>query len=132
MAEKLGSELADNLHGSLPAIPLASFTTFQTAFANDDNPEYAFAQQVVGLGKSGDMLLAISTSGNSANILHAAKTAHSMGLRVIGLTGESGGKLAPLCDVAVCAPETDVARIQELHLPIYHALCEMIEEAIFG
>ena len=115
LAEKLGPDLAANLHGSLPAIPLASFTAFHTAFANDDHPEYAFAQQVVGLGKTGDdALLAISTSGNSENILHAAETAHAMGLQVIGLTGESGGKLASLCDVAVCAPETDVARIQEL------------------
>jgi len=132
LAEKLGPELAANLHGSLPAIPLASFTAFHTAFANDDHPEYAFAQQVLGLGKPGDVLLAISTSGNSKNILHAAKTAHVIGMGVIGLTGKSGGELAERCDVAVCAPETDVARIQEFHLPIYHALCEMIEEAMFG
>lgn len=132
LAEKLAPELAANLHGSLPAIPLSSFTAFHTAFANDDNSKFAFAQQVLGLGKPGDVLLAISTSGNSKNILHAAKTAHVMGMGVIGLTGRSGGELAKLCDVAICAPETDVARIQEFHLPIYHALCEMIEEAIFG
>ena len=132
LASELGPELAENLHGSLPAIPLPSFSAFHTAFANDDDPQFAFAQQVLGLGKPGDVLLAISTSGNSANVLHAARTAKATGLRVIGLTGESGGKLAPLCDVAVCVPATEVARIQELHLPVYHALCQMIEDAIFG
>ena len=132
LAEKLGPELASNLHGSLPAIPLPSFTAFHTAFANDDHPEYAFAQQVIGLGKSGDALLAISTSGNSANVLHAAKAAKATGLRVIGLTGESGGQLASLCDVAIQVPAQEVARIQELHLPVYHALCQALEDAIFG
>ncbi len=132
LAEKLGPELADNLHGSLPAIPLPSFTAFHTAFANDDHPEYAFAQQVLGLGKPGDVLLAISTSGNSANVLHAAKTAKSTGLKVIGLTGESGGRLAPLCDVAVRVPAQEVARVQELHLPVYHALCQALEDALFA
>ena len=132
LTSELGPELAENLHGSLPAIPLPSFSAFHTAFANDDDPKFAFAQQVLGLGKPGDVLLAISTSGNSANVLHAARTAKATGLRVIGLTGESGGKLAPLCDVAVCVPATEVARIQELHLPVYHALCQMIEDAIFG
>ena len=132
LAEKLGPELATNLHGSLPAIPLPSFTAFHTAFANDDHPEYAFAQQVIGLGKPGDVLLAISTSGDSANVLHAAKTAGSTGLKIIGLTGESGGQLAPLCDVAVTVPAQEVARVQELHMPVYHALCQALEDAIFG
>ncbi|MFP6899379.1 MAG: SIS domain-containing protein, partial [Opitutales bacterium] len=132
LAEKLGPELATNLHGSLPAIPLPSFTSFHTAFANDDHPEYAFAQQVLGLGKPRDVLLAISTSGNSSNVLHAAKTAKATGLQVIGLTGEDGGQLSPLCDVAVRVPAREVARVQELHLPVYHTLCQMIEEAIFG
>ena len=132
LEEKLGPGLAENLHGSLPAIPLPSFTAFHTAFANDDEPQYAFAQQVLGLGKPGDVLLAISTSGNSANILHAAQTAQATDLGVIGLTGEGGGKLAPLCDATIRVPATDVARIQELHLPVYHSLCQMVEEAIFG
>ncbi len=132
LAEKLGPELATNLHGSLPAIPLPSFTAFHTAFANDDHPEFAFAQQVIGLGKSGDVLLAISTSGNSANVLHAAKTAQATGLKVIGLTGEGGGQLAPLCDVAIQVPAQDVAPVQELHLPVYHALCQAVEDGIFS
>ncbi len=132
LAEKLGPELADKLHGSLPAIPLPSFTSFHTAFANDDEPQYAFAQQVLGLGKPGDALLAISTSGNSANVLHATQTARATDLKVIGLTGETGGKLAPLCDVSIRVPAGDVARIQELHLPVYHYLCQMVEEVMFG
>ena len=132
LAEKLGPELAANLHGSLPAIPLPSFTAFHTAFANDDRPEFAFAQQVLGMGKPDDVLLAISTSGNSANVLHAVKTANATGLKTIGLTGESGGQLASLCEIAILAPATKVARIQELHLPIYHALCQALEDSIFG
>lgn len=132
LAEKLGPELAANLHGSLPAIPLPSFTAFHTAFANDDQPEYAFAQQVVGLGQPGDVLLAISTSGNSANVLHAAKTARATGLKTIALTGPEGGQLAALCEVAIQAPGANVARTQEFHLPIYHALCQELEDALFG
>ena len=132
LAEKLGPELATNLHGSLPAIPLPSFTSFHTAFANDDHPEYAFAQQVIGLGQPGDVLLGISTSGNSANVLHAVNTAKATELKVIGLTGADGGKLAPLCDVAIKVPAKEVARVQELHLPVYHALCQALEDAIFG
>lgn len=132
LVEKLGPDLAANLHGSLPAIPLPSFSAFHTAFANDDHAEYAFAQQVIGLGKPGDALLAISTSGNSPNVLHAAKTAKSTGIQVIGLTGEDGGRLASLCDVAVKVPAQEVARVQELHLPVYHALCQALEDTIFG
>lgn len=132
LSEKLGPGLAAKLHGSLPAIPLPSFIAFHTAFANDNEPQYAFAQQVLGLGKPGDVLLAISTSGNSTNILHAAQTAQAMDLGVIALTGDGGGELAPLCDVAIRVPATDVARIQELHLPVYHCLCQMVERAIFG
>ena len=132
LAEKLGPELAVKLHGSLPAIALPSFSSFHTAFANDDEPQFAFAQQVLGLGKPDDVLLAISTSGNSRNVLHASRTAQAIGLKVIGLTGQEGGKLASICDVAIRPPATDVARIQEFHLQIYHTLCQMVEEAIFG
>jgi len=132
LSEKLGPELATHLHGSLPAIPLPSFTAFHTAFANDDHPEYAFAQQVLGLGKPGDVLLAISTSGNSANVLHAVKTANATGLKTIGLTGQSGGQLASLCGISILVPATEVARIQELHLPVYHSLCQALEDSIFG
>lgn len=128
---KLGPELSRVLHGGLPALSLPSMIGFHTAFNNDDNPEYAFAQQVLALGKPGDILLGISTSGNSKNIIHAARAAKALNLMVISLTGKNGGALAPLSDVAIQAPANEVPRIQELHLPIYHALCQMIEDTMF-
>ena len=122
LSEKIGSKLSKNLHGGLPALSLPAMIGFHTAFANDDNPEYAFAQQVLAFGKTGDILLAISTSGNSKNLIHAVHTAKSLGLKTITLTGESGGLLAPLCDLAIQAPASETPRVQELHLPIYHAI----------
>lgn len=103
LSGRLGPELARNLHGGLPALSLPSMVGFHTAFANDDNPSYAFAQQVLAFGKSGDLLLAISTSGNSQNLLHAVNTAKAMGVKTLALTGNSGGKLAPLCDLVILA-----------------------------
>ena len=131
LAEKLGPDLTNNLHGALPALSLPSLVGFTTAFVNDDEPEYAFAQQVVAFGKPGDILLGISTSGNSKNILHAAKAAQALGLVTIGLTGESGGQLASSCDIMVKAPATEVPRVQELHLPVYHTLCQVVEDTLF-
>ena len=128
----LGPELSKELHGGLPALSLPSMIGFHTAFANDDNPVFAFAQQVVAFGKPGDVLLGISTSGNSKNVIHAARTAKALKMVVISLTGKNGGELAPLSDVAVKAPADEVPRIQELHLPIYHTLCEMVENALFS
>ena len=104
---------------------------FHTAFANDDDPSYAFAQQVLAFGKSGDLLLAISTSGNSQNLLHAVKTAKAMGVKTLALTGNSGGKIAPLCDLVIMAPAHKTPDIQEFHLPIYHALCTVVENRLF-
>ena len=127
----LGAELAQNLHGGLPALSLPSMIGFHTAFANDDDPAYAFAQQVIAFGKTGDVLLAISTSGNSQNLIHAVHTAKALGLKTIALTGESGGKLAPLCDLAILAPASDTPRVQELHLPIYHSICTVVENTLF-
>jgi phosphoheptose isomerase len=131
LAESLGSDLSQNLHGGLPALSLPSMIGFHTAFANDDNPEYAFAQQVLAFGKTGDVLLTISTSGNSKNLIHAVHTAKSLGLKTITLTGESGGLLAPLCDLAIQAPASETPRVQELHLPIYHAICTVVEDTLF-
>ena len=129
-------EMADycirNLQGALPAISLVSETALTTAYANDQAPDLGFAQQVLGQGRKGDVLLGISTSGNSANVLYAAGVARSFGLRVIGLTGEGGGRLAPLCDVCIQAPSRVTFKIQEYHLPIYHALCLALEEEFFG
>lgn len=131
LSDKLGPELSSNLHGSLPALPLPSMIGFQTAFANDDKPEFAFAQQVIAFGKPGDILLGISTSGNSQNIVHATKTAKAIGLKTIILTGKSGGTIAPLCDLVIQAPASETPRVQELHLPIYHAICTVVEATLF-
>jgi D-sedoheptulose 7-phosphate isomerase len=131
VAEKLGPDLAKNLHGALPALSLPSMVGFTTAFVNDDVPEYAFAQQVVAFGKPGDILLGISTSGNSRNIVHATNAANALGLHTIGLTGKSGGELGSVCKLCIQVPATDVPRVQELHLPVYHTLCQVVEDTLF-
>jgi D-sedoheptulose 7-phosphate isomerase len=124
--------LINNLQQGLPAISLVSHTALMTAFANDNTAELCFAQQVLGYGKQGDILLAISTSGNSKNVLYAAKTAKVLGIKVIALTGKTGGKLKDVCDVLVNVHETETYKIQELHLPYYHALCLSVEDYFFG
>ena len=131
IVEKLGPELSSELHGGLPALSLPSMIGFHTAFNNDNNPEFAFAQQVVAFGKANDVLWGISTSGNSKNVLHAVKTSKALGLKTIGLTGENGGKLSQIADITIKAPADNVARIQELHLPIYHAICAFVEDKMF-
>lgn len=123
--------LGDNLQGALPAISLASQTALMTAFANDVAPDMVFAQQVYGYGKPGDVLIGFSTSGNSSNINHAVKVAKSLGLVTIGFTGKSGGALKTLCDVTISVPSDSTPDIQERHLPIYHTLCILLEEAFF-
>ena len=128
---KLGTDLSENLHGALPALSLPSMVGFTTAFVNDDIPEYAFAQQVVAFGKPGDVLLGISTSGNSKNIVHAVKTANALDLNTIGLTGQSGGALSSICKIAIQVPASEVPRVQELHLPVYHTLCQVVEDTLF-
>jgi phosphoheptose isomerase len=123
--------LCDHLQGALPAISLVSHSALITAFANDVSAEMIFAQQVYGYGKSGDTVMGISTSGNSANVLRAMQVAKVKGLRTIGLTGRSGGKMKDICDVTIRVPWDSTPDIQERHLPIYHALCIMIEEEFF-
>ena len=129
---ELGQTLADNLQGALPAISLTGHSALQTAFMNDAEPELVFAQQVNGYGKAGDVFLGISTSGNSKNVLYAAVTAKARGLKVIGLTGARENKLMKYADVCIRVPETETYKIQELHLPVYHCLCLMLEEHFFG
>ena len=129
--ETLGSVLANHLQGALPAITLTSHSSLTTAFMNDSQPELVFAQQVNGYGKAGDVLLGISTSGNSKNVLYAAVTAKAKGLKVIGLTGQQESRLKSLADVCIQVPETETYKIQELHLPVYHCLCMMLEEHFF-
>ncbi len=119
------------LQRAVPAISLPSFTALNTAFCNDVDPELVFAQSLMGLGNQNDMLICISTSGNSANDVAAAKTAKALGLKTIGLTGKSGGKLKEICDVCLCVPETETFKVQELHLPVYHYLCAKVEKEIF-
>ena len=121
-----------NLQCALPAISLVGESALNTAVANDNAADLIFAQQVLGLGKRGDILLAISTSGNSANVLYAAKVAKVLGLEIISLTGRSGGKLKNISDVTICAPADSAYTIQEFHLPIYHALCIAAENEFFG
>ena len=116
---------------ALPAIALGEESALTTAFCNDVDPELCFAQQVVGYGAAGDVLLCISTSGNAENVIAAANVAKSLGLTVLGLTGASGGALSAICDVCIRVPEHETYRVQELHLPVYHALCMYIEQEIF-
>ena len=124
--------LACHLQGALPAVAIGVETALQTAYANDAEPRLAFAQQVYGLGKEGDVLLAISTSGNSQNCIHAAVAARAKGMKVISLTGMGGGRLAPLSDVCIAVPEKETYKVQEYHLPIYHAMCLALERRFFG
>ena len=129
---EMGTVLADHLQGSLPAISLVGEPSLTTAFMNDAVPVLIFAQQVNGLGRAGDVFLGISTSGNSKNVLYAAVAAKSKGLKVIALTGKNENRLEAFADVCIHVPETETYKIQELHLPVYHCLCLMLEDKFFG
>jgi len=123
--------LAAKLEGALPAVSLVSMCGIVSAFSNDVDWTTAFAQQVLGLAKPGDALVALSTSGNSANCAAAAEVAKAMGVKTIALTGASASRLSEICDITIQVPESETFKIQELHLPVYHALCAMIEEELF-
>ncbi len=127
----LGADLARNLEQSLMAIPLVAHEALTTAYINDVDGLGVFAQQLYGFGRPGDVFLGISTSGNSKNVLNATVVARAEGIKVIGLTGAKGGKLAEVSDVAIKAPETETYKVQECHLPIYHCLCLMLEDHFF-
>ena len=131
IAVKLRPELAAQLEGTLPAISLVSMESLLTAFANDVAWETAFAQQVLALARPSDVLVALSTSGNSANCVAAAEVMRAVGGRSIALTGQAASRLSDVCDIAIRVPETETFRVQELHLPVYHALCAMLEEELF-
>lgn len=128
----LGAELAKQLQGGLPAIALSSHPALNTAFLNDVNGEMMYAQQVNALGRPGDVFLGISTSGNAKNVRYAAITAKAKGMKVVALTGKNGGALDALADVNMIMPSQETYQIQELHLPVYHCLCLMLEEQFFG
>ncbi len=130
--KELGQVLADNLQGALPAIALDGHPALTTAYMNDCEPLLCFAQQVNGYGNEGDVFMGISTSGNSKNILYSAVTAKAKGMKVIGLTGERESKLSDRADVCIRVPQTETYMVQELHLPVYHCLCLMLEERFFG
>lgn len=127
-----GQELAKILERSLTAIPLVAHEALTTAYINDVCGLGIFAQQLMGFGREGDVFLAISTSGNSKNVMNATVVARASGIKVIGLTGANGGELAKVADVAIRVPEIETYKIQELHLPVYHCLCLMLEERFFG
>lgn len=126
-----GKELAKNLECGLMAIPLVAHEVMTTAYINDVDALGVFAQQLFGFGRKGDVFLGISTSGNAKNVLNATVVARAMGIKVIGLTGANGGELASVADVAVKAPEKETYIVQELHLPIYHCWCMMLEDRFF-
>ena len=128
---QISEEFLCALQKGVPAIALSSLTGLNTAFSNDITAEYAYAQGVMSLGKRGDILIAISTSGNSANVFAAAQVAKALGLCVIALTGVDGGKIAKLADIAIRVPENETYKIQELHLPVYHCICAMVEAELF-
>ena len=127
-----GEYIADRLEEGLISIPLVSFTGVNTAFANDAAPELVYAQLVNVMGRKGDVVLGISTSGNSANVVYALNVAKAYGLKTVGLAGRTGGKLKEICDACVCVPAKETFAVQEYHLPVYHALCAMFEEEFFG
>lgn len=132
LARQGGGELADQLQYGIRTVALPSLISAGTAFCNDVDPAAVYAQLVYALGRPGDVLLCLSTSGNARNVCNAAVTARAKNMTVIGLTGRSGGALAPLCTVCIRVPEEETYRVQELHLPVYHALCMALEREMFG
>ncbi|MCD8283333.1 MAG: SIS domain-containing protein [Opitutae bacterium] len=130
--QRLGEELASKLQDALPAIPLHSLGAINTAWLNDCDPYYVYAQLVWGLGKRGDALLGISTSGNSKNVCAAMEVAREKGMATVALSGKTGGRLKTLANICICVPESETFKIQELHLPVYHAICLALEDIFFG
>jgi len=131
VSRERGAFIADTLQNALPAISLNAQNALISAIANDMDASLVFAQQVVGYGRPGDLLIAISTSGNAQNVIDAAITAKAGGLTVVGLTGQHGGFLKPYCHIAICVPATSTPEVQEYHLPVYHAICKIIESKFF-
>ena len=132
LSPETGKMLAEKLQQGLPAISLTVHQSLITAIANDISGEVIYAQQVVGWGNSGDVLIGLSTSGNSQNVIDAMIVAKAKGLTTIGITGETGGKMNEWSDILINVPERRTAYVQELHLPVYHAICMMVEKEIFG
>ena len=129
--ERIPLEIREKLQGALPAIALTGHPALSSAFANDVDPSVIFAQQVYGYARKGDVVLGISTSGSAKNVVNAITVAKAMGVTTIALTGEKGGKIGEIADIAIRVPECETYRIQELHLPVYHALCAAVEAHFF-
>ena len=129
---EIEDDVLNKLQAALPAVSLPSITALNSAFCNDVDPELIYAQPLMSLGRENDILIALSTSGNSKNVFAAAKTAKALGVKVLGMTGKTGGKLKSLADICICVPECETYKIQELHLPVYHYLCATVEEYFFS
>lgn len=129
--ERIPESLRKNMQGSLPAISLPSQCAVLSAFVNDVEPEMMYAQLVYGYAKENDLVIGISTSGNSKNVVNAVKVAKCMGVKTLSLTGEKESKLSGLSDITVKVPETETFKVQELHLPVYHYLCAYVENMLF-
>jgi D-sedoheptulose 7-phosphate isomerase len=123
--------ISGHLEGALRAMALTGQISLSTAFANDVAPDLVFAQQVFGYGRSGDICWGLSTSGNAKNVRYAMQVARAKGMKTLGLTGQGGGQMRDLCDVCIRVPETETYKVQELHLPVYHTLCRMLEDRFF-
>lgn len=130
-SSNITDEILNNLQCGLPAISLPSFTALNTAYSNDVEPQLIYAQAVFSLADENDILVAISTSGNSKNVVDAVIVAKSLGVKVVLFTGETGGKLKTLSDICVCVPEAETFKIQELHVPVYHYICAEVEKYFF-
>lgn len=128
---EISSDTLNKLQKALPTVVLSDLVALNTAFSNDVDPNLIYAQQLYGLGREGDVLLGISTSGNAKNVAETVRLAKAMGIKTVGLTGGKGGMLADLCDVKIIVPESETFKVQELHLPVYHALCATAEEHFF-
>lgn len=125
------AHVSGKLQEALPAISLSSQTALLTAIANDTGAEMMYAQLVYGYGRTGDVLIGISTSGNAKNVLYALMVGQAMGMKTIGLTGETQGRMCEFCDIAICVPESETFKIQEMHIQVYHALCAALETHYF-
>lgn len=129
---EIDAQILDKLQSGLPALSLPSMTALNTAFSNDVDSSLVYAQSLLALANEADVLIAISTSGNAQNVTFAAMTAKALGVKVIGLTGERGGRLFDLADICIRVPESETYKIQELHLPVYHYLCAEVEKHFFA
>ena len=130
--KRIPDEIRDKLQLSLPAISLTSQSAIFTAYINDVDPQMIYAQLVYGYASSKDLILALSTSGNSVNVVNAVKVAKAIGAKTVAFTGEQGGMLSDLCNVTINVPESETYKVQEYHLPIYHYLCQKVEKHFFN